>query len=96
MTNKATGGCLCGAVKYQVTGVLRPVVACHCTQCQKTSGHHVAATSAPRENIALLEEQGLKWYFSSKGIRRGFVSNVVEIYFGIIRINPLFLSLLAL
>ena len=55
MTNKATGGCLCGAVKYQVTGVLRPVVACHCTQCQKTSGHHVAATSAPRENIALLE-----------------------------------------
>jgi len=72
MTNKATGGCLCGAVKYQVTGVLRPVVACHCTQCQKTSGHHVAATSAPRENIALLEEQGLKWYFSSKGIRRGF------------------------
>ena len=72
MTNNATGSCLCGAVKYQVTGALRPVVACHCGQCQKTSGHHVAATSAKRENFKLLEERGLKWFSSTVGIRRGF------------------------
>jgi hypothetical protein len=72
MTNNSTGSCLCGAVKYQVTGALRPVVACHCGQCQKTSGHHVAATSAKREDFKLLEERGLKWFSSTVGIRRGF------------------------
>jgi hypothetical protein len=72
MTNSATGSCLCGAVKYQVAGPLRPVVACHCGQCQKASGHHVAATSAKRQDFELIEEQGLKWFSSSKGIRRGF------------------------
>jgi hypothetical protein len=72
MTNNATGSCLCGAVKYQVTGPLRPVVACHCGQCQKTSGHYVAATSTKREHFELLEDSGLKWFFSSVGIRRGF------------------------
>jgi len=72
MTNNAAGSCLCGAVKYQVMGPLRPVVACHCGQCQKTSGHHVAATSAKREDFELLEERGLKWFSSSAGIRRGF------------------------
>ncbi|MCO4837232.1 MAG: GFA family protein [Oceanospirillaceae bacterium] len=72
MTNNVTGSCLCGAVKYQVIGPLRPVVACHCGQCQKTSGHHVAATSAKREHFQLLEEGGLKWFFSAEKIRRGF------------------------
>ena len=72
MTNNSTGSCLCGAVKYQVLGPLRPVVACHCGQCRKSSGHHVAATSAKREDFALLKEHGLKWFSSSAGIRRGF------------------------
>ena len=72
MSNITTGSCLCGAVKFQVTGPLRPVVACHCRQCQKTSGHHVAATSTKREDFELLEERGLKWFASSVGIRRGF------------------------
>lgn len=66
----ATGSCLCGAVRYRVTSRLRPVVACHCTQCRKTSGHHVAATSAPRESVAV--EGDVTWYASSEIARRGF------------------------
>ncbi|MEM9427175.1 MAG: GFA family protein [Pseudomonadota bacterium] len=66
----ATGGCLCGAVTYRVTGPLRPVVACHCTQCRKTSGHHVAATSALREDVEI--NGALTWYRSSETARRGF------------------------
>jgi len=53
MTNRS-GSCLCGAVTYQVSGALRPVVACHCSQCRKASGHHVAATSAARADVAIV------------------------------------------
>ena len=65
-----SGGCLCGAVKYSVMGSLRPVVNCHCEQCRKTSGHYVAATSAPRENINI--EGDVTWFQSSDSARRGF------------------------
>ena len=65
-----TGGCLCGAVRYRVNGPLRPVVACHCVQCRKTSGHHVAATSAARQNVEIAGE--VTWYASSEIARRGF------------------------
>lgn len=64
------GSCLCGLVRYRVDGPLRPVVACHCTQCRKTSGHHVAATSAPREAVKV--EGEVTWYASSATARRGF------------------------
>ncbi len=66
----AKGSCLCGQVQYQVSGALRPVIACHCQQCRKTSGHHVAATSAKREDITIIGE--LSWYRSSDTARRAF------------------------
>ena len=40
-----TGSCECGAVVFELSGKLRDVVACHCGQCRKTSGHYWAATS---------------------------------------------------
>ena len=70
MTNR--GGCLCGAVRYRVTGPLRPVVACHCTQCRKTSGHHVAATSARRNMVEITGQ--VTWFASSGSALRGFCS----------------------
>ncbi len=66
----ATGSCLCGAIRYAVNGPLRPVIACHCAQCRKTSGHHVAATSALREAVEI--EGSVTWYQSSGTARRGF------------------------
>ena len=65
-----TGSCLCGGVKYEVKGPLRPVVYCQCEQCRKTSGHIVAASSAPRENVRIHGE--VCWYVSSADARRGF------------------------
>ena len=65
-----TGGCLCGAVRYSVTGPMRPVIACHCHQCRKTSGHHVAATAGARDAVEITGE--VAWYASSGTARRGF------------------------
>lgn len=69
-----TGGCLCGAVRYRVTGPLRDVLLCHCEQCRRTSGHYVAATRCRRTDLVLDDATGLRWYESSPGIARGFCS----------------------
>ncbi len=68
----ATGGCLCGAVRYEVRAPLRPVIDCHCGQCRRTHGHVAAYTAAPRERLVVTEDRGLKWYRSSPAARRGF------------------------
>ena len=67
-----TGGCLCGAVRYRIRGGLRGVIACHCSQCRRTSGHHVAMTSAPAAQVELTSSERLLWYRSSEGAERGF------------------------
>lgn len=35
---KLQGGCLCGAVRYEVTGKPQRFYHCHCSRCRKSSG----------------------------------------------------------
>ena len=72
MSETHAGGCLCGGVRYRVSGALRHVIACHCSQCRRTSGHFVAATSANTADIEFLSDATLSWYASSADARRGF------------------------
>jgi hypothetical protein len=72
MSEKHTGSCLCGGVAYTVTGPLRPVVACHCRQCRKTSGHFAAMTSAPVSAIRYDRDETLRWFASSDRAERGY------------------------
>lgn len=69
----ATGGCLCGAVRYRVTGPLRDVEVCHCSRCRRTHGHVGAYTEAPLSALTLTAERGLRWYIAD-GRERGFCS----------------------
>lgn len=76
MTEKTyTGGCLCGAVRYEVEGPLHPVHACHCRQCRRQSGHFFAATGAPKEALTVVSGTAeLRWYRASAHAARGFCS----------------------
>jgi hypothetical protein len=67
-----TGRCLCGAVRYRVRSPLRGVIACHCSQCRRTSGHFAAMTSAPAADLELTACGSLAWYRSSDTAERGF------------------------
>lgn len=71
-TEKTAGGCLCGAVRYMMSGARRPVVFCHCEQCRRTSGHHVAATACREDDLTITSDAGLRWYRSSEYAERGF------------------------
>ena len=73
---RATGSCLCGAVRYEVRGLLRNVINCHCSKCRRTHGHTAAYTSVQREDLVLTKQGGLKWYRSltdeTPNVHRGF------------------------
>ena len=43
MANLATGGCLCGAVAFRITGAFEHFFLCHCSRCRKDTGSAHAA-----------------------------------------------------
>lgn len=69
-----TGACICGGVRYEVSdrSKLRPVIACHCEQCRRFSGHFIAASGANYEHFTLLNDKMLRWYSYVSGVKQGF------------------------
>jgi hypothetical protein len=67
-----SGACLCGRVRFTVRGRLRDVIACHCTQCRRQSGHYWAATDARCDDVTIEGGEALAWYEASEKARRGF------------------------
>lgn len=70
-----SGGCLCGAVRYVVTGGLRDVVNCHCTRCRRFTGHHMAASAADTASVTVTDEGGLLTWFPVPGAAYAFCSS---------------------
>lgn len=75
-TGTHTGGCLCGAVRYEINDVLNGIVNCHCSKCRKFHGHYGAYTSIRFRSLILLKQKSLKWYKSitdeTPNVYRGF------------------------
>jgi hypothetical protein len=68
------GSCLCGKIRYEVSGPLGPVVYCHCSQCRKASGSSFATNaSIAVDHFRITRGAGLlRDYESSQGVKRCF------------------------
>lgn len=74
--NILTGSCLCGQIKYQISGPLRGVLNCHCSMCRKSHGAAFRTRAAVRTaDFTWLAGEGLRTKFaSSPGEYRSFCS----------------------
>jgi hypothetical protein len=75
MAVRATGRCLCGAVRYEVRGPLRDIVLCHCEECRRWGGYVGAFAATKADDLALLADDALRWIDSPQsdhGARRGY------------------------
>jgi hypothetical protein len=68
----AEGGCLCGRVRYRITGAPAIADICHCVQCQKASGApYIAWIGVAPDDLRIIKGE-LASFESSKGNFRHF------------------------
>ena len=72
MSQEHTGHCLCGAVRFRTSGDLSKVVACHCSQCRRQTGHFYAATNVTNDRLTVEGAENVTWYRASDAASRGF------------------------
>ena len=68
------GGCLCGSVRYEISGAIKRIVHCHCSMCRKAHGAafgSYAMLSSADFRITAGEAE-IAAYDSSPGVQRTF------------------------
>jgi hypothetical protein len=66
------GGCLCGAVRYQVTGPVSNLCFCHCASCRRAIGAPMVPWGTFAREAVRVTRGRLSEYRSSSQVWRGF------------------------
>ena len=74
MTEKITGGCFCGAVRFEVDGPEKFACFCHCHSCQHAAGAPVVAWATYGRDTFNVTQGDVHYYQSSPGVSRGICS----------------------
>jgi len=69
---KMTGGCMCGAVRYETTGDSFGVNHSHCRSCRKHNGAAVVTLAGFKADQVAFSGDKRKIYASSPGVGRAF------------------------
>ena len=72
MTGTKTGGCLCGAVRFELQDAPAEYGACHCSMCRKFSGGIELGLQVPPDGVTWTGEDNIQTYQSSVWAERGF------------------------
>ena len=78
MPEKLSGGCACGAVRYECDAAPIAMLNCHCRDCQKASGGAFAAIVAvPKAALRLNGQPRFHRRIGNSGgaVERGFCAN---------------------
>ena len=67
-----TGGCLCGAVRYEISGEVRTPCFCHCASCRRATGAPVVPWGTFAREALRVTRGRLREYGSSDKVWRGF------------------------
>ncbi len=67
-----TGGCMCGAVRYETMGESFKVIHCHCQSCRKHNGASAVTLAGFKVDQVEFSGDERKIYESSPGIGRAF------------------------
>ena len=70
-SKRRAGGCLCGAVRFEVTVEESHFNICHCGMCRRWSAGPFHAVHCPPD-ATFSKDQGLAWYQGSAWAERGF------------------------
>jgi hypothetical protein len=71
-TREFEGGCLCGAVRYQLQGPPDWAAHCHCRSCQKATGSAFATWIGVKREKLEITKGRLAIFNSSPGVERSF------------------------
>lgn len=69
---ESTGGCLCGAIRYRVTGPPQSTSLCHCFSCRRSTGGPSLAWAIFEKDKVEIVSGELAVHRSSPGVERGF------------------------
>ncbi len=69
-----TGGCLCGAVTFELDAVPQAATYCHCTRCQRRTGGAWSAQAALGDVAVRFSsgEDHVRWWRPPDGFEKGF------------------------
>ncbi len=70
--DRLAAACLCGAASFTLPGPAGEVIACHCTQCRKTSGYYSASFDADETAVEWQGRDTVREYETRGGGQRGF------------------------
>ncbi len=71
-TMPITGGCMCGAVRYEASGKPLEGGYCHCHSCRRHTGAPVVALVFFEADKVRFTKRDRSIYNSSPGVKRGF------------------------
>ena len=72
---RITGGCHCGAIRYEVQGDLIVHALCHCADCRRHAGAPMVSWAMYAEDAVKVTQGEPKIYASSEHGRRHFCAN---------------------
>ncbi|MFM5954380.1 MAG: GFA family protein [Novosphingobium sp.] len=92
MNKTMTGGCLCGAIRYEIAGEAAMQLVCHCSHCQRQAGSAFSTIIGVPEAAVTVTQGAPTSYIdhgeSGKAVERQFCGTCGSPLFSKVEVSP--------